>query len=98
MSVPLLDLIGLDAAIEQFPILVSVDVGIVRIGQVAQRESAHLLGRVPCDPAHRVIHAQQPAAMSTSAMPIGACVNAFSKALRMGHDSQGRIAPQTDLF
>ena len=61
MLVPLLDLIGLDAAIEQFPILVSVDVGIVRIGQVAQRAGAHLLSRIPGDPAQRVIHAQQPA-------------------------------------
>ena len=58
---PLLDLIRRDAPVEQLQILRRVDVGIVRIRQVAKRAGADSLGRIPGDPAQRVIHPQQPA-------------------------------------
>ena len=47
--------------VEQLHDLRRVDVDILRVGQVAECARAELLGRVPGDPAHRVVDAQQPA-------------------------------------
>ena len=61
MLVSLLDLIRRDAPVEQLQILSRVDVDVVRIRQVAERAGAQLLGRIPGDPAQRVVHSQHPA-------------------------------------
>ncbi len=61
VSVALLNLIGGDAPVEHLHSLMRVEVDIIRVRQVAEGARTELVGRIPGDPAQRVIDSQQPA-------------------------------------